>query len=258
MTAEPIPLFGRPLVRVAEVGSTSDLARLLAAAGLPEGTVVVAARQTRGRGRFGRTWISPLGGLWCSLLLRPDGDAEWGLLSLAVAVAVAETVDRIAGVRSMIRWPNDVLIDGGKVAGILAEAVSGAAIVGVGINADIDLHGLPDDLRTPAASLAAAAGGPVVLSTLLDILLERCAWWYAAWTRRDPAVAAAWSARDAIRGTRVNVHGADGMVEGVALGIDTDGALLLRMPGGQTRRIVAGDLDVPSSTRLSTAQQEPI
>ncbi len=242
MTPDPIPLLGRPLVRIAEVGSTSDLARLLAAGGLPEGTVVVAAQQTRGRGRFGRTWISPLGGLWCSLLLRPDADAEWGLLSLTAAVAVAETVDRIAGVRSVIRWPNDVLIDGGKVAGILAETVPGAAIVGVGINADIDLDGLPHDLRTPAASLAAATGGPVVLSTLLDVLLERCAWWYAAWTRRDPAVAAAWSARDATRGTLVHVHGRDGVVEGVAEGIDTDGALLLRARGGGTRRIVAGDV----------------
>jgi len=242
VTAHPIPMLGRPVVRVAEVGSTNDLARLLAAGGVSEGAVVVAARQTRGRGRFGRTWTSPPGGLWCSLLLRPDADAEWGLLSLAVAVAVAETVDRVAGVRSVIRWPNDVLIGTGKVAGILVEAVPGAAILGVGINADIDLHGLPDDLRTPATSLAAAAGRPVVLSTLLDVLLDRCAWWYAAWTRRDPAVAAGWSARDATRGTLVHVHGPEGMLEGVAEGIDTDGALLLRARGGGTRRIVAGDV----------------
>ncbi len=244
--------LGRPLVRVEEVESTNDVARQMATGGLPEGATVVAGRQTGGRGRFGRAWISPRGGLWCSLVLRPGMDAGWGLLSLAAAVAVAEAVDLVAGVQSTIRWPNDVLIGGRKVAGVLIEATSDAVVVGIGINANVDPDARPHDLRTPATSLIAATGRPVALSALLDTLLERCAWWYGAWSRRDPAVAAAWAARDATRGTRVRVRDAGATLDGIAEGIDADGALRLRLSGGALRRVIAGDL-----TAAMSAEQEP-
>jgi BirA family biotin operon repressor/biotin-[acetyl-CoA-carboxylase] ligase len=244
--------LGRPLVRVEEVESTNDLARLLAAGGLPEGATVVAGRQTRGRGRFGRAWISPPGGLWCSLLLRPAADAGWGWLSLATAVAVAEAVERAAGARSTIRWPNDVLIGGRKVAGVLIEVIPDAVVIGVGINANVDPGAFPDDLRAPVTSLVAAVGRPVALVALLETLLERCTSWYDAWSRRDPAVAAAWSDRDATRGTHVSVRGPGAMVEGWAEGVDVDGALLLRLSGGEIQRVIAGDLIASPASR-----QEP-
>ncbi|HET8678909.1 MAG TPA: biotin--[acetyl-CoA-carboxylase] ligase, partial [bacterium] len=137
------PRFGTPLVRVGELGSTNDLARVMADAGLPEGTVVVARRQTQGRGRHGHTWASPPGGLWCSLVLRPARDAGWGRLSLAMAVATCEAVDEVAGIRSAIRWPNDVVINGRKVAGILLEGAPNALVVGIGINANVPAEALP-------------------------------------------------------------------------------------------------------------------
>jgi BirA family biotin operon repressor/biotin-[acetyl-CoA-carboxylase] ligase len=249
----PVPRLGHPLVRLGVAESTNDLARLLAAGGVPEGTVVVAAQQTHGRGRLGRTWASPPGGLWCSVIVRPDGDAEWGLLSLAAAVAVAEAVERAAGAPAAIRWPNDVLIGGAKVAGILIETAPGAAILGIGLNANIDPAAL-GDLRTPATSLSAMLGHPVPLDALRDLVLECLATWYAAWAASDPAVSAAWSARDATRGMPVVVQGPDGTVRGVAEGVDGDGALLVRTAGGDVRRVLAGDL-VPAAPGAGTVPQ---
>jgi BirA family biotin operon repressor/biotin-[acetyl-CoA-carboxylase] ligase len=244
--------LGRPLVWLGEVESTNDIARLLAAGGLPEGTAVVAVQQTRGRGRYGRTWVSPPGGLWCSLILRPRTEADWGPLSLAIALAVAEAIDLAAGAHAMIRWPNDVVIGARKAAGILIEAGSEAVIVGIGINVNNDPSALPGDLRTAATSLAAAAGHPVGLAPLLEILLERCDWWCAAWSRRNPAVLAAWSARDAIRGRPVVATGAHGVLEGTAEGVDADGCLRLRLRSGEIHRLVAGDVTLSSGDRRAS------
>jgi BirA family biotin operon repressor/biotin-[acetyl-CoA-carboxylase] ligase len=250
----PVPRFGQPLVRLGVVGSTNDLARLLAAGGVREGAVVVAAQQTHGRGRLGRPWASPPGGLWCSVIVRPDGDAGWGLLSLAAAVAVAETVERAAAARAAIRWPNDVIIAGAKVAGILIETAPGAAILGIGLNANNDPAALPAGVRTPATSLSVVLGQPVALDPLLELLLEQLATWYAAWARSDPAVVTAWSARDATRGTAVVVQGPDGAIGGVAEGVDSDGALLVRTARGEVQRVLAGDLE-PAAPPAGTLPQ---
>jgi BirA family biotin operon repressor/biotin-[acetyl-CoA-carboxylase] ligase len=188
------------------------------------------------------------------VVVRPDGDAAWGLLSLAAAVAVAEVVDRIGGVRASIRWPNDVLVDGAKVAGILIETASGAAILGVGLNANVDPGALPRDLRTHATSLSAVVGRPVALDALLELLLERLSIWYATWARADPAVVAAWAARDATRGAAVVVRGPEGEVRGIAEGVDPDGALLVRTARGELQRVLAGDVE-PAGQTAGTAPQ---
>ncbi|MBI3998053.1 MAG: biotin--[acetyl-CoA-carboxylase] ligase [Armatimonadetes bacterium] len=237
--AQPL---GRPTIRVEELESTNDLARLLAAAGLPEGTAVVASRQTRGRGRFGRAWVSPHGGLWCSILLRPVAASGWGRLSLAMAVAVAEAIDQAAGVRSRIRWPNDILVAGRKVAGVLLEGAAEAVVVGVGINANNATDTMPAALRTMAGSLRELAGRTVSLEALFEILLARGAGWYEIWAQGGPEVIDAWSARDATRGTRVAVDTPAGRLAGVADGVDGDGALRIVLEGGEVRRVLAGDL----------------
>lgn len=249
---KPFVAWGQPIVRVEVCESTNDLARLLAAAGLPDGTVVVAQTQARGRGRQGRSWTSPEGGLWCSLVLRPGAHAGGGRLSLAIAVAAAEAIEQATGVSAAIHWPNDVLVAGSKVAGVLLEGLPDAVIAGIGINANVTADQFSVEVRERAGSLHALTGRAIPLQPLLDALLERCAFWHALW--RNPAEAAAaqileaWSARDAIRGRRVRVHGATGDLEGIAEGVDGDGALRLRTPEGTVRAIVAADV-VPGSGR---------
>ncbi|MGH2375831.1 MAG: biotin--[acetyl-CoA-carboxylase] ligase [bacterium] len=253
--ADATPRFGAPLIRIGELGSTNDLARVLADAGLPEGTVVVARCQTQGRGRHGRTWSSPPGGLWCSFVLRPARDAGWGRLSLAVAVAACEAVDEVAGIRSAIRWPNDIVINGRKVAGILLEGASNAVVVGIGINANVPAEALPHAIRLGAASLHDIAGRTIGLDVLLETLHVRVAAWYAAWAQGGPQVLDAWTARDATRGTRIVADTQGGTIEGIADGADPDGALRIRLPAGDVRRVVAGDLAVLQQAPARDARQ---
>jgi BirA family biotin operon repressor/biotin-[acetyl-CoA-carboxylase] ligase len=234
------PRLGRPLVRLAEATSTNDLAKRLADAGVAEGAVVVAARQTHGRGRLGRAWASPPGGLWCSVLLRPGRGAH-GLLSLAVGVATAEAVEA-AGVPAALRWPNDVLVAGRKVAGVLLEAAGAAVVAGVGVNVRVSLEALPAEAAAGATSLHLHTRD-VAPEAVLASLLGRLEHWYGLWAREPAAVAAAWSARDALRGRTVRAAGAE-PVEGTADGITADGALIIRGSDGRPRTVVAGDVSL--------------
>lgn len=234
--------FGIPLVWIEEAESTNDVARELADAGVPEGAVVVARRQTRGRGRRGRTWASPPGGLWTTVLLRPAISSGWGRLMLAVAVAAAEAVEAHAGIRVGVRWPNDLVVGGRKVAGFLAEAGGGAVLVGVGINVNVPLEALPADLADRATSLHLVCGRPQDIAGLLKGLLSRLEHWYDIWLAGGAGMVEAWSLRDAVCGARVVVGEGDAAVEGVADGVDEDGALRVQQPGGVVTRVVAGDL----------------
>ncbi|MDI6771809.1 MAG: biotin--[acetyl-CoA-carboxylase] ligase [bacterium] len=234
--------LGWPLVWVGELGSTNDLARLLVGAGCPEGAVVVADRQTRGRGRQGRAWASPSGGLWCSVLLYPSADLPQGLLSLAVAVAVAETAEQFVPGPARIRWPNDVEIAGRKVAGILIETAGAAVVVGVGINVGIELQVMPPEVAARAGSLHLIAGRPIERRAVLEALLARLADRYSAWAAGGEAVSDAWSSRDMLRGTPVAVLHSGPAIEGIAEGINREGALRIRTATGAIRQVVAGDV----------------
>jgi BirA family biotin operon repressor/biotin-[acetyl-CoA-carboxylase] ligase len=230
------------MVRFGEVGSTNDAARLLASAGVSEGAVVVSDTQTRGRGRLGRPWASPPGGLWCSVLLRPAGGPELGLLGLAIGVAVAEAVEAVAPVRVGLKWPNDAMIGERKVCGILSERAGDALVVGIGINANVTAETMPPAVAASATSLHLAVGRTIDLSVLLEALLGRLGCWYDRWAVGDDAVLQAWTRRDVTRGTHVTVDGPGSVVRGIADGIDADGALRLRLADGDIRRVFAGDL----------------
>ncbi len=219
------------------LSSTNDRARELADRGASD-VSVLAGEQTAGRGRRGRAWASPPGGVYASVLLRPALQPERvGLLALAGAVAAVDaTAD--AGVEATIKWPNDVLgPDGRKLAGVLAErGTAGDAVewvaVGVGHNADVD----PADLPEGATSLRELTGGPVDRRRLAQALLES----FDA-LRRDPdAVLPAWRARASTPGRRVRVETRDGAVEGTATDIEATGALLVETGSG-LRRVTVGD-----------------
>lgn len=158
--------FGHPLHRFDSVGSTNDEAARLARAGASEGTVVVARTQTAGRGRQERRWESPPGGLWMSLVLRPPvSPAALPGLTLVMAAAVARALQATCGLDATVRWPNDVYVGDRKIAGLLSEArCSGdtveACCIGLGLNVNVDVAALPDDVRATATSLLALRGQP--------------------------------------------------------------------------------------------------
>ncbi|MDE2580599.1 MAG: biotin--[acetyl-CoA-carboxylase] ligase [Rhodospirillales bacterium] len=230
------------------LGSTNDEARRLALAGAPAGTVVTATEQTAGRGRQGRVWHSGAGNLHASILLRPDvPPARLGELAFLAALAVAETVDNLLAParRVVLKWPNDVLVDGAKIAGILIEQEGTAMILGIGIN--VAHH--PPDTPYPATDLAAAmagAGAIVAVETVLQRLLAALGTGLAMWdTHGFAPIRAAWLARAQPSGTALRVRlGAVGVpdtIEGHFAGLDARGALLLDTPAGQVR-IVAGEV----------------
>jgi BirA family biotin operon repressor/biotin-[acetyl-CoA-carboxylase] ligase len=222
-----VTALGTPRLHLREIGSTSDRARELAAAGAPHGTLVTTDHQVAGRGRQGRTWTTPpRRALTMSLVLRDVPE----LLTLAAGLAVAEA----AGPAARIKWPNDVLLEGRKVAGILAEGRprEGWAVLGIGINVALREDDLPPELRDRAGTL----GRPeedveVVLRDVVAGLEARLA---------EPADALlrAWGPRDALAGEPVSWTGGSGTADGV----DAAGQLVVRLPGGGTTALDAGEV----------------
>ena len=230
--------------RHACLGSTNDEALRLAAAGARAGTVVVAATQSAGRGRQGRVWASPPGNLHASVLLRPGvGTERLGELAFLAGLAVAETV---AGLlpperRVSLKWPNDVLVDGAKIAGILIEQAGDAAILGIGLN----VAHRPPATPYPATALA-LAGTEVEVETVLQRLLAALGAGLALWQAHGfAAIRSAWLAWAHPVGTLLQVRlggsAETGTIAGRFAGIDPAGALLLETAAGP-RRIVAGEV----------------
>lgn len=238
MSAPVLP-DGWRLVALESVGSTNDTAAQLAESGAPEGTVVWARQQTGGRGRRGRVWASPVGNLYSSTILRPDCAAGRAAeLGFVAALAVTDLV--AAGRDVRVKWPNDVIVDGGKVAGILPESSIGQGgraehvVMGIGVNIGF-APSLPD-MRYPGACL----GGTV--ETALERLTAALALRVDEW-RRDgfDAVRAQWLAKAGPLGLEVDVKLGEELVRGRFSGMDREGALLLETAAGP-RRIVAGEL----------------
>ncbi|MCX6356778.1 MAG: biotin--[acetyl-CoA-carboxylase] ligase [Candidatus Aureabacteria bacterium] len=240
---------GRRIVYCERTTSSSDVAEQLARAGEPEGTVVIAEEQTKGRGRIGRHWHSPVGkGIYLSLIVRPSlSPAKVSFLTLLSAVCAQESIADFAGVRAFLKWPNDVLVAGGKVCGILTELNTEAdrinyAIVGVGINVNHsaqDLHGVPG-----ATSLRLEAGTEISRLGLLQSFLRAFDRRYMRLREeRYKEIRDAWLEASATVGRRVAVKSLAGEgCEGIATGIDEDGCLLLRLDNGTTRRVTGGDV----------------
>ncbi len=243
----PVHGLGEPLYYYPSVGSTNDRAAELAEGGAPHGTLVVAEEQTRGRGRAGRSWFSPQGSaLAFSLLLGPDGfnPAYSNVLGVLGALSVVEAVETRGG-QALIKWPNDVLLDGLKVAGVLAEAgwVGGRlshAILGIGVN--VLQASAPDDrlLDFPATSLEISLGKKVDRQRLLLDILEGVGKWLPGLGSDE--LRRAWRDRLAFLGERVSVSNPDVAVVGTYSGIDSDGRIVLLDRDGEELRLSAGDL----------------
>jgi BirA family biotin operon repressor/biotin-[acetyl-CoA-carboxylase] ligase len=232
------------LVRLDRVDSTQTTAFALAADGADDGTVVVADYQASGRGRRGRTWeAAPGQSLLCTILVRPRLAApQWPAYSLVAAVAVAETLARTAALAARLKWPNDVLIAGRKIAGILLESrtVGDAAttMIAVGVGINLAQRAFPAALAARATSVAIETGRTVARDAMLDALLEAFDGWRARLEGEGmAAVRARWLALADTIGRRVSIDG----VSGVAVDLDPDGALVLE-GAGRRHRVVAGEL----------------
>lgn len=206
-----------------------DVAHALAAEGAPEGTLVWATRQEKGRGRLGRAWISPEGGVYLSLLLRPKRPAaETPQLSLVAGLSVAEAVRQTTSLMPSIRWPNDLIISERKLCGILVEAEKDAILVGIGINVST-----PVELLPPEATSILAEGLPCDLFLLTAEICRRLQTWYAAWSAKGFA-----PVREALRpwiggfGQPVKITTGNTEIEGIATDLDDSGRLLVRLDSG--------------------------
>jgi BirA family transcriptional regulator, biotin operon repressor / biotin---[acetyl-CoA-carboxylase] ligase len=240
--------FGTPHRHFRRVGSTNTIARELAAVGAPHGTVVTADEQTAGRGRQGRTWTTPPGAaLLYSAIVRPL-EPPHSLLPLAVALAVCEVAEGLRpGVECKVKWPNDIHLDGRKLAGILIEArpQDGWAVIGVGFNLTIPTEDFPAELRDRATSLFAgrrAVENPSyrrITNSAREALSGRLEEWLAA---EEATVLAAWRERDALRGREVGWAKGSGVAEG----IDERGYLVVRLADGDRVALGAGDVHLTS------------
>lgn len=216
------------------VHSTNDVLRRRGLAGAPAGATAIAEHQTGGRGRLGRPWVAPPGqGLLISVLLRPGEAgqaAAAGALPLRVGLAVVRALQEAAGIRTCIKWPNDVLAGGRKLAGILCEAAGDFVVAGIGINVHQLAGDFPPALRARATSLRIETGNPGDRPRLAGTLLRELAPLFAAPHRPlEPAELAEFAALDALAGHPVAV---DDVVAGTAAGVDPLGALLISGPAG--------------------------
>jgi len=228
-----------------ELGSTNDEARRLADAGAPHGTVVHADQQTAGRGRFSRRWISPPGNLYLSIVLRLDLPPKRGTeLGFLASLAVADAVDALLPrqVRATLKWPNDVLVRGGKIAGILLEQASDATIMGIGLNV---LHA-PSGLSYQVSTIV-GCGGLATVDGTREKLLGALASWLGVWQQDGFApIRSAWLVRAHPQGTALGVRLGEQFINGTFAGIDSDGTLMLDTAQGRAR-IVAGDVRVEAA-----------
>jgi BirA family biotin operon repressor/biotin-[acetyl-CoA-carboxylase] ligase len=235
------PVAAPALVRLGRVESTQAVAFSLAADGAADRTVVVAETQSAGRGRRGRTWHDePGASLLTSIILRPRlTPARLPMLSLAAGIAVAESLERVTGLAPRLKWPNDVLVDGRKLAGILLESrTGGAPLVVLGIGVNLAQRAFAADLADRATSVVLASGRAVEPDALLGPLLDALDAWRARLeTEGGAPIRERWRSLADTLGRRVSIDG----VVGVAADVDEDGALIV-VDGPTRHRVVAGEV----------------
>jgi BirA family biotin operon repressor/biotin-[acetyl-CoA-carboxylase] ligase len=244
--------LGRSIVFSREVDSTNEWAKKLAMYGAHEGTVVIAETQTRGRGRLDREWISPKGGLWFSLILRPKlRPAEAVKLTFAAGLAVAKVLREMFNLKVETKWPNDVLVNGRKICGILTEMNTrgetvNSVVVGIGVNANFDVEKVfPERLKRVATSLENELGRKVRLEELFKGLLEKLENLYKLFAKEGfNSILEEWKNYACFLGHQVKVTSLTEKLGGLALDVDHDGALVLRLEDETIRHVFVGDVSL--------------
>ena len=244
----PTEYIGQEIHYYSEVDSTNEVAKRLAHDGAPEGTIVIAESQRSGRGRRGKKWISPYGGVWMTIILRPDiPPSKAPQLTLVTGVAVAETLDKECRLDVGIKWPNDILIGEKKVCGILTEANTNPkgleyVVVGVGIDLNVDVNAFPPELREGATSLKQELEKEIYSVKLVQRFLENFENLYNEFKNGGfPEILKEWRKLSKTIGSNVEVHKKGRIVRGEAVGITREGVLILEMDDGSLRKVISGE-----------------
>ncbi|HZG60243.1 MAG TPA: biotin--[acetyl-CoA-carboxylase] ligase [Anoxybacillus sp.] len=245
-------VLGRHIYYEEEVTSTQKIAHKLAYEGAPEGTLVVAERQTAGRGRLARTWFSPKGtGIWMSLILRPAIPPQKApQLTLLAAVAVAQGIQEVTGLIPDIKWPNDILINGKKAVGILTELQAESerihsVIIGIGINVNQQAEQFPEEIQQIATSLALEKGERINRAELIKAILLKLETLYRQYLQHGfLPIKLLWESYSVSIGKEIIARTPSGTMKGKALGITDEGVLMLETADGEIHHIYSADIEV--------------
>jgi BirA family biotin operon repressor/biotin-[acetyl-CoA-carboxylase] ligase len=254
--------MGKTIHYSQSIDSTNSKAYQLALQGAKEGEVVIAESQMEGRGRLGRRWFSPpFLNLYLSLILRPQiPPHRASLITLMAAVATADAIQNYSGLLPQIKWPNDVLLRGRKVAGLLNEIQSEMdrihfVILGIGVNLNMDEKMFPKEIRGMATSLKREMGETISRKDFLRSLLIVLEGWYATFLKEGGIpVLEAWRGRAEIEGKHVIVSSFGESLSGIAVDVDSDGALILETEEGERKRIVAGDIEYSRELKVGSGE----
>lgn len=243
-------MFGQ-VKRFEETDSTNIQARLLAEAGAEEGTLVIAESQTSGKGRRGRSWVSPSGtGIWMSQILKPQIDpAKASQLTLVAALAVAAGIEDACGLQGQIKWPNDIVLSGKKICGILTEMSTEQleikyVIVGIGIN--VNMTDFPEEISETASSLYLESGKLWDRERIISCILKRMEEYYECFLETEDltGLKEEYESKLANRGRQVTVLDPKGNYSGLCLGITEDGELLVEREDGARVQVMSGEVSV--------------
>jgi BirA family biotin operon repressor/biotin-[acetyl-CoA-carboxylase] ligase len=234
------------------IGSTNTMAAGLAAKGQREGTVIIADSQTEGRGRRGRTWVSPAGkNLYLSIIVRPGmPPKDASILTFMSAVACATAIQRLSTVPVSIKWPNDLMVAGKKIGGILTEMKADAdsidyAVIGIGINLNLASSDMPENIRDTATSVMLQTGLPQSRTEFALEIIQSMDYWYAILLESGKRrIIESWQRLSSTTGRSVTVTTGEVKLTGLAEGIDTEGLLILRLGDNSVMKISSGDVNI--------------
>ncbi|MFX1511486.1 MAG: biotin--[acetyl-CoA-carboxylase] ligase [Promethearchaeota archaeon] len=244
----------KKIIHYSEVNSTNDIAMELAEQGTDEGTVIVADTQTKGRGRAGRTWVSPVGGLWFTIILRPEIQPVYAhQITFVASVAVATAIENYRSLQVRIKWPNDILLEEKKVGGILLEVITSGRnveylLVGIGLNLTVDPHHFPPVVSNIATSIASniPPGTEISRDDFLRGILREFEIYYQLLKQKGfRHIIRKWKGMSDIIGCEVRVDDPPNeSMEGKVVDIDTTGALLIRTSKNAVHRVVSGTVTI--------------
>jgi BirA family transcriptional regulator, biotin operon repressor / biotin---[acetyl-CoA-carboxylase] ligase len=240
--------IGKEIHYFREVDSTNEVAKKLAREGTPEGTVIIAESQSRGKGRRGKKWISPLGGAWLSIILRPNTlPINAPQLTFIAGVAAAKTIKDEYGLDAGIKWPNDVLIDNKKVCGVLTEISTEIdtidyIVTGIGIDANIDVNLLPQELRDTTTSIKSELDHDISRMILVQKFLGNFETMYDEFNKGNfQEILRKWRQLSKTIGRQVEIRKRTEFVRGEAVGVNSKGALILELEDGTLKKIISGE-----------------
>lgn len=244
-------LIGKKIYYYKEIGSTNDEAKRLTRLGIGEGTVVVSECQTSGRGKLGRTWFSPKGkGLYLTVIIQPfKTEGKTLPITLLGALSSARAINGLTGLSSRVKWPNDIMVNGKKVGGVLTEVSrtkkgTDAIVVGIGLNVYTEKKDFPEDLAASASSLSIEAAKKVTRSKLIKILLEEFEkLYFLLLAGKADQIIEEWKILSDTVGHHIKIRTGAGLFEGRVTGIGRDGELILKMIDGRIKRFTSGDIE---------------